>query len=108
MGRYFPTGRPAVRGWAAAAGCLPPRRCWPGWLAGRTSEASLREGEQVLRQSITSAAAACYALEGRYPENLQYLIDHYGIRVDTDTYIVSYMAWGENLLPDVQVFARGS
>ena len=108
MGRYFPTSRLAIRGRAAALGVFAAAAVLAGVLAGRTGDASLREGEQVLRQSITSAAAACYALEGRYPENLQYLIDHYGIRVDTDTYIVSYMAWGENLLPDVQVFARGS
>lgn len=55
--------------------------------------------ERALNQSVT----LCYALEGRYPESLQYLKDHYGIRWDENRYLVDFETVGSNLPPDVTV-----
>lgn len=59
----------------------------------------LRQVEQAVRRSC----AACYAAEGRYPQDLDYLEDRYGLQIDEDTYIVYYAAQAGNLMPDIVV-----
>lgn len=62
-----------------------------------------REAVQILEQNIRSAAVECYAVEGRYPENLQYLEKRYGVLIDRKHYAVYYENQGENLVPDIRV-----
>jgi hypothetical protein len=57
-----------------------------------------------IKEAVVRATVQCYALEGRYPENLEYLEKNYGITVDKDKYIVHYRSEGENMMPDVRVF----
>jgi len=64
-------------------------------------------GAAAIRQAVLRAAVNCYAIEGAYPENLDYLKKHYGLRYDERRYLVSYDAFSQNLLPDVFVFPRG-
>ena len=59
-----------------------------------------------LQQAIRRSAVHCYAVEGSYPESLNYLKEHYGITYDPEKYIVDYEIIGSNLMPDVKVFAR--
>jgi hypothetical protein len=61
-----------------------------------------------LRQAVLRSAVHCYAMEGAYPESLDYLKEHYGIDWDTSKYIVDYEVTGSNLMPDVSVFAIGN
>ena len=61
--------------------------------------ASLR----LTRDSVSRAAVQCYALEGAYAADLQHLIDNYGIRPDTNNFVVHYLYLGDNLLPDITV-----
>lgn len=61
---------------------------------------------QTLTTAIHHNITQCYALEGAYPEDLQYLKEHYGLFYNEDKYIVHYQALGENLLPNVTVIAR--
>lgn len=68
-------------------------------LSARTS----RENLSILQQSIRRAAVECYALEGWYPDNLDYLIEHYGVSVDTERYMVDYRFVASNLMPDITV-----
>lgn len=72
-----------------------------GLTTGRDAE-DLRQLEEALRRSC----AACYAAEGVYPPNLEYLEDHYGIRVDEDRYAVFYTAFADNLMPEITVVVR--
>ena len=65
-------------------------------------EEDLRQLEEALRRSC----AACYAAEGVYPPNLEYLEDHYGIRVDEERYAVFYTAFADNLMPEITVVVR--
>lgn len=62
-----------------------------------------REGAQILEQNIRGAAVECYAVEGRYPQNLQYLEDHYGLVIDHKHYAIYFGNQGENLVPDIRV-----
>ena len=43
--------------------------------------------------------------EGRYPESLSYLEQHYGVSYDKDKFIVSYEITGSNRMPQVTVIA---
>ena len=58
-----------------------------------------------LSSAMREACATCYALEGRYPPDLAYLEQNYGIIVD-DRMLVSYEAFGENIMPVIKVFRR--
>lgn len=62
--------------------------------------------EQV-RQAVRSALITCYAVEGRYPPDVQWLKEHYGLAYDEDRYIVSFDAFASNILPDVRVSVKG-
>jgi len=61
--------------------------------------------EQRLRveQAVRRAAVQCYALEGAYPPDVEYLREHYGIRYDESRFFVHYRTEGSNLPPDIAV-----
>lgn len=61
------------------------------------------EGKLQLEEALRRATAACYAAEGGYPPDLQYLKDHYGIQVDETRYTVIYDSFASNLMPDITV-----
>ena len=75
------------------------------FIAGLNSLSGItaRQEAEGLRSSILQSAVHCYALEGFYPDSLDYLERHYGLRYDRDKYIVSYEIIGSNLMPDVSV-----
>ena len=60
-----------------------------------------REGLALAEQSVRRAAVECYALEGAYPENLDYLKERYGLAVDEVRYFVDYRYVASNLMPDI-------
>lgn len=65
-----------------------------------------REGLALAEQSVRRAAVECYALEGAYPENLDYLKERYGLAVDEVRYFVDYRYVASNLMPDITVLPR--
>ena len=65
------------------------------------------EGREQLEDAVRRAAVACYAAEGIYPPDLEYLEEHYGIQVDRDRYTVMYDVFASNLMPDVTVLENG-
>lgn len=62
-----------------------------------------RQEAEGLENTIRRSAVHCYALEGFYPDSLEYLERHYGLTYDADRYVVSYEIIGSNLMPDVSV-----
>ena len=56
-----------------------------------------------LEDSIIKSSVQCYALEGHYPESLQYLKDNYGVTYDEDQYMVDYQIYGANMLPNIKI-----
>ena len=86
---------------AAAVALVMFAAALDGLSAGRDAE-DLRQLEEALRRGC----AACYAAEGVYPPNLEYLEDHYGIRVDEERYAVFYSAFADNLMPEITVVVR--
>lgn len=67
---------------------------------------SSEEGRLQLEDALRRAAVACYAAEGIYPPDLDYLIEHYGIQVDEKHYVVYYEVFASNLMPDITVLER--
>ena len=62
----------------------------------RDSAAEQKEAlELALERDITS----CYALEGHFPPDLQYLREHYGLVYDETRFFVDYVPYGSNLRP---------
>ena len=63
---------------------------------------------QQLEDSIRRTCVACYATEGVYPPNLDYLQQHYGLQVDQSRYTVFYEIFAENLMPEITVVSNES
>lgn len=62
-----------------------------------------QEDKKQLESALTRAAVACYAVEGAYPPNVQYLEDNYGIQINKTLYTVKYEVIASNLMPDITV-----
>lgn len=68
-------------------------------ISAKQADEEQRQLENIIRQT----AVACYAIEGCYPQNLQYLEDHYGVQIDHERYAVIYSPIASNLMPDITV-----
>jgi hypothetical protein len=75
------------------------------WGISRTEEAGSEEQAELLRDSISRAVVSCYALEGSYPESLDYIVENYGVRVDRSKFIVHYTVFASNIMPEVDIIA---
>ena len=73
-----------------------------GWL-GRDS---LREQQEALEQALERDITVCYALEGHFPPDLQYLREHYGLTFDEKKFYVDYRPVAANLRPEYVVIER--
>lgn len=71
------------------------------------SDSTLRRQKESLENAITRSVTYCYAVEGAYPENLDYLKDNYGLIYDEDTFFVDYRVMGANILPDITIIEKG-
>ena len=69
----------------------------------QTESSSRSEGLRILEDSVRRAVITCYAVEGRYPESLAYIEEHYGIHIDRTKYAVHYDIFASNILPDITV-----
>lgn len=61
---------------------------------------------EVLADAIKRSAVQCYAIEGFYPPNINYLESNYGLVVDHDKYVVSYSIFASNIMPDIVVYLK--
>jgi len=67
-----------------------------------------REESALVEQAVRRAALTCYAVEGAYPEDLEYLREHYHLAYNEDRYFVTYEAFAWNQFPDIYVTERGT
>lgn len=79
---------------------------WFFAAVGQVTRSSGEEGRRQLEEALRRSAVACYAAEGRYPPDVAYLEERYGIRVDAKRYKVFYEVFGENLMPQITVLQR--
>ena len=73
---------------------------WVGRMQDRTET-------ETVRNAVREAALTCYAVEGAYPEDVEYLREHYRLAYDTERYHVTYDAFASNLIPDIWVPVKG-
>ncbi len=71
-------------------------------LSGTASEEQKKNLESTLRRGIMQ----CYALEGAYPESLDYLLNNYPVYYDKDSFLIDYQIIGQNIYPSVSVIPR--
>ena len=76
-------------------------------LVGRIDRAQGREETEIVRDAIKNAALTCYAVEGAYPDDIDYLRENYQLAYNEDQYFVTYEAFASNRIPDIWVTERG-
>ncbi len=96
---------------ALLRGVLLPAACILVLVAFSTALDSLNSGHEAedlkqLEEALRRGCVACYASEGAYPQDLDYLKEHYGVQVDETRYDVHYDVFAENLMPDITVLVR--
>ncbi len=67
-----------------------------------TAAKQLESLENAINRSITQ----CYAVEGAYPPDLNYIKDHYGLVYDETLFYVDYQPIGSNIMPNVTILQR--
>ena len=75
------------------------------WIAGfsvlfsRLDQDTKAEQRTALENALERDITGCYALEGAYPPDLQYLKDHYGLTWDEKLFYVDYRPVAANIRP---------
>jgi len=72
----------------------------------RAAQRSLDRQKTRLEDALHRAAAACYASEGAYPPDVDYLRQHYGVQYEESRFVVIYQATASNLMPDITVLEQ--
>ncbi|WMJ22322.1 hypothetical protein RBG61_10015 [Paludicola sp. MB14-C6] len=72
------------------------------------SKSTTQEKMNITQQAIERAVVNCYALEGFYPSNIEYLENNYGVLIDHKKYVILYETVGSNVRPYVEVVQRGN
>lgn len=70
---------------------------------GNLAQGSGEEARLRLEDALRRAAVACYAAEGVYPPDLDYLTAHYGVQADESRFAVHYEIFADNLMPNITV-----
>lgn len=70
------------------------------------SRSNLAYEKDILEKAIDRSITQCYALEGYYPADLEYLKEHYGLTYNEAHFYVDYQYIGGNLRPDVTIIER--
>ncbi len=77
-------------------------------LFGRIGNTQATQEAELVRNAIKDAVLTCYAVEGAYPDDLEYVREHYHLAYDEDRYFITYEAFASNRFPDIWVTERGA
>ena len=77
-------------------------------LVNRIDTAQDAAETDIVRDAVKNAALTCYAVEGAYPDSVDYLREHYRLAYDEDRYMITYDAFASNMIPDIYVTERGA
>lgn len=64
------------------------------------------ERYSILKDAIYRSSVQCYAIEGYYPPNIEYLENNYGLVVDHNKYVINYSVFASNIMPEIEVFLK--
>ncbi len=71
---------------------------------GATNDSLSRANVQEI---VVKYAIQCYASEGSYPPDIQYLVDNYGLILDEQRFIYQYEIFASNVMPEITIHNRG-
>lgn len=81
---------------------------WLAWaITGSIEKRMDSQAIEFLRKQVTRVAVTCYSCEGRFPHDLSYLEDEYGLIYDKDKYLIVYDAFASNVMPQIRVLVEG-
>ncbi len=72
-------------------------------VSGRDME---EESIAAMREAVECSARQCYVVEGFYPPSLDYLVENYGLQINTEEFSVVYDIFASNIAPAIQVLKR--
>lgn len=58
---------------------------------------------ETLETALNRDIVYCYATEGSYPADLEYIKEHYGLIYNESRFFVGYRLMGANIYPDVTI-----
>ena len=82
--------------------------CLAVLLIARIDRTSGKSETEIVRSAVRDAALTCYAVEGAYPDSVDYLREHYHLAYDESHYFITYEAFASNRIPDIYVTERGA
>jgi len=62
------------------------------------------EKYNVLNDALSRGIVQCYAIEGFYPPNIEYLENNYGLVINHKEYSISYNIFASNIMPEFEIF----
>lgn len=71
------------------------------------SETTLAKQKESLETALHRSISQCYAVEGIYPPNLDYIEENYGLTYDKELFRVDYQPFSSNIFPDVTILYLG-
>ena len=74
----------------------------------RISGMQQREETAMVRDAVHEAALTCYAVEGMYPDSVEYLREHYHLAYNEERFLVTFDAFASNKIPNIYVTERGA
>ena len=66
------------------------------------------EETDIVKNAVKNAAITCYAVEGAYPDDVQYLRDNYQLAYDEERYFVTFESFAPNIIPSIYITERGA
>ena len=76
------------------------------FFTGRTGEERIAEQERALNTALERCITTCYALEGSFPPDLEYMEARYGLDYSEDLFFVDYQPAGANIRPFYYVIRK--
>lgn len=71
-----------------------------------TAHSTEREQLSALQTTVEKGITMCYAIEGAYPQSVDYLCENYGLIYDKSKYIIHYESFASNVRPTVIILER--
>jgi hypothetical protein len=64
------------------------------------------QGLKLTKEAAVRTMIECYAIEGIYPPNVQYMVDNYNLSYDDTKYFIHYDAFASNIMPTIDVYEK--
>ena len=77
-------------------------------LITRMGAVEKREESALVEEAIRSTTYVCYAVEGAYPPDIDYLKENYHLSFNEKKFRVTYDSFASNMMPDIYVVERGA